>query len=672
MHIDLVQSTGLIVSQTGRSSKSLQPSMFFFGPESLEPPKAVHESLVMRPSSSQRQSSPEDASANGVRKHRREQDPETLAQPAPKRPRKSTNANTLLQLPVSNTGLVDNNESMEIDVPENHEMPLSTPVRPSAKSARPGDAEGVDETSAGINGRNGGGRGMDAHASAVTGAAPRASAFEPHNQEQIIEPVPPPPTLTNGNSVGIQSEDQTKTVNLSPNTTILSTPQGQGLDVTKTMWRGKDSSTITGYGSEFCGTWNNAPMRPLSIGQALPYHGFFDKTDNLLVSAVAWNPSGDYLAIATYTNNETGQGQLTLYEGAEFTQVETLPAAQRMITKLQWTNSHTLIGLAPCDDPTAQAERSSVIVLWDIHASYTGIEAIKREYVPELIYDLDSSVPRRDFLLTQADSHICLAGEGVAYQYQIRGSSFDGPTKWTEQDSWTFVKCSNATPFVVAASDQSVWIPTSNLVLRGRHTAPIVDLQIRPRKPPAFLYNTRSFDEEFATATDDNTIRVWAYYELKTTAEILFKVKSPSMTLSYSLDGRYFAGAKADKLQVWNANRQQPPIASWDGTGSSWRGASVVDDDRTTSGDVSMNGDFPLTKGDHSLSWDFNGNKIAFGLGDQVCCSINFQRVHPLTRYRLQSSTFSHPEYLQTMPQIPFDSSYSTSDPIHLIPMLYQ
>lgn len=511
---------------------------------------------------------------------------------------------------------------MEIDGPENHDMSLSTPVRPSAKSARQGDAESVDETSAGIIGRNGGGRGMDAHASAVTGAAARVAAFEPHDQEQVIEPVPPQPTLANGNSVGIQSEDQAKIADLSPNTTILSTPQGQGLDLMKTLWRGKDSSTVTGYGSEFCGIWNTSPNRPPSIGQAAPYHGFYEKSDNLIVSAVAWNPTGDYLAIATYTNNENGQGQgqLTLYEGSEFTQVETLPAAQRMITKLQWTNLQTLIALAPCDDPTAQAERSSVIVLWDIQASYTGFEAIKREYVPEIIYDLDSSIPvRGDFGRPQAESHICLAGEGVAYQYQIHGSSFSNPTKWTEQDSWIYVKYSNATPFIVAASDQSVWIPTSNLVLRGRHTATIIDLQLRPRKPHFVIADSRSFDEEFATATDDNTIRVWCYHALSNTVETLFKVKSPSMTLSYSLDGKYFAGAKADKLQVWRASRQLPAVATWDGASSSWRGASVVDDDRTTNGDVSMNGEFPVAKGDHSLSWDFSGSKIAFGLGDQVC-----------------------------------------------------
>lgn len=90
------------------------------------------------------------------------------------------------------------------------------------------------------------------------------------------------------------------------------------------------------------------------------------------------------------------------------------------------------------------------------------------------------------------------------------------------------------------------------------------------------------------------------------------------MALSYSLDGFYFAGAKSDKLQVWSADRQNPPIASWDGSGSSWRGANVVDDDRTTNGDVSMNGDFPLARGDHSLSWDSRSSRIAFGLGEQV------------------------------------------------------
>jgi hypothetical protein len=594
--------------------------MFFFGPESLEPPKAVHESLVMRQISSQNQSSSDDASMNGVRKHPREQDPEALAQPAPKRPRKSTITNNTLQPALTNAEDASNNDSMEIDVTDHREIiTLSTPVRSLAKSARPGDAEVVDEASAGINGKSSG-RGIDANTSAITGAAARVGAFEPHAQEQPpSEPVPPPPTLTNGKSIGIQSEDPAKIPDLSPNTTILSTPQGQGLDVTRTLWRSNDSSTITGYGSEFCGIWNTSPTRPSSRGQAPQYHGIFDKNDSLYVSAVAWDQMGNYLAVATYTNDESSQGRLSLYEGADFALVETLPAAQRMITRLHWADQQTLIGLAPCDDPTAQADRSTIIVLWDIQASNIGFEAIKHENVPELINDLDSSLlARNDLGMVQTPGYICLVGENVAYHYQIRGSKFDTARKWTEQDSWTFVRCSNVSQFVVAASDLSVWIPGSNIVLRERHTGSIVDLQVRPKQSSDMGYASRNFVEEFATATDDSTIRVWTYDSQKNTATIMFKVRSPSTAISYSPDGLYFAGAKSDKLQVWSADRQNPPIASWDGSGSSWRGANVVDDDRTTNGDVSMNGDFPLARGDHSLSWDSRGNKIAFGLGEQV------------------------------------------------------
>ena len=595
--------------------------MFFFGPESLEPPKAVHESLVIRPGSSQRQSSPDDVSANGTRKHPREQDPEALAQPTPKRPRKSTITTNTLQPAVANAEVNSNNDSMEIDVPDNHDTSLSTPVRPSTKSARPGDAEVVDEASAGINGRSSG-RGMDVHTSAITGAAARVGAFEPHAQEQPPnEPVPLLSTFTNGNSVGIQLqiEDLLKSADLSPNTTILSTPQGQGLDVIKPLWRSNDSSTITGYGSEFCGIWNISSTRPPSVGQPGPYHSILDKHDNLYVSAVAWDQTGNYLAIATYTSDEIGQGRLSLYEGAEFALVETLPAAQRMITRLHWANQQTLIGLAPCNYLTAQADRSTEIVLWDIQAANIGFDAIKHENVPEVINDLDSSLLAGNELgLTHAPGYICLAGEGVAYHYQIRGSKFEGQKKWEEPDSWMYVRCSNTSQFVVAASDQSVWIPGSNLVLRDRHTGTIIDLQIRPRGSTDTAYANRNFVEEFATASDDSYIRVWSYDSLKNTANQMFKVLSPSMALSYSPDGRHFAGARADKLHVWNSDRKQPAIGIWDGSGSRWRGASVVDDDRTTNGDVSMNGDSPLAHGYHSLSWDPQGNKIAFGLGEQV------------------------------------------------------
>jgi len=108
--------------------------------------------------------------------------------------------------------------------------------------------------------------------------------------------------------------------------------------------------------------------------------------------------------------------------------------------------------------------------------------------------------------------------------------------------------------------------------------------------------------------------------------KLLIGNASPVMTLSYSPDGFCLTGASYDTIRIWNAEHSYHHMATWKGEEESWNGARLRDDDMMSIGGASsIVGDGLQASADHSLSWDADSKKLAFGLGAQVAV-IDFQR----------------------------------------------
>src|SRR5439155_219467 len=92
--------------------------------------------------------------------------------------------------------------------------------------------------------------------------------------------------------------------------------------------------------------------------------------------------------------------------------------------------------------------------------------------------------------------------------------------------------------------------------------------------------------------------------------------------LSYSPDGFYIAGASYDQIKVWKADSGVQPVAQWDGHDSHWRGTMLKLRNEDVKGDIRSPSDGQQDfDADHSLSWDADSKKLAFGLGNQVSAS---------------------------------------------------
>ena len=135
---------------------------------------------------------------------------------------------------------------------------------------------------------------------------------------------------------------------------------------------------------------------------------------------------------------------------------------------------------------------------------------------------------------------------------------------------------------------------------------------------------------EFATASEDGSIRVWGMSDDESELICSYLLRpeplSPIMSLSYSVDGFCISGASYNAVRIWNAEHGYNMMASWEGSEPEWRGSSIKDDDlASAAGKSSVNGDATSLGAHHTLAWHADSKRLAFGLGSQVAV-INFQR----------------------------------------------
>lgn len=181
----------LILFQNGRPSKQLNPSMFFFGPESERPRPELSEDIASQAPSPENPSiiprkHPRDSIINGL--------PEPATQPAPKRSRKtvagSERNGSSTRKPSGSAVHAAPTSAMDLDITNGHPPSTSDARSPSATEPGP------DENGIHINGIKHDDR-MDIDDDPLEA--------ERHVIEPSAERAPSPVhTLSNGASIGIK------------------------------------------------------------------------------------------------------------------------------------------------------------------------------------------------------------------------------------------------------------------------------------------------------------------------------------------------------------------------------------------------------------------------------------------------------------------------------------
>jgi WD40 repeat protein len=621
----------------------LQSSMLFFGPESARPGFQQEEDATgdgeSETGTNRQGLSPKSASA---RKHARESGPNGAAdqavQPAPKRSRKtapnSERERNIERLQVQPTqqlqqspqpqqaqqaqhaqqiaeSTIEDRVPMEVDPPDGHANSASSdsgPPMPEAGSASPSDPDQDTDMDMGVS--NGVAQGLEVGNGGFAGAAATGVLEAPH-QERMNELVAAIPTLDTGRSLGVQclagKNDESEL--LLPESTVLHV--ADEAHVTDASWRPSDPTVLAASGHDFVGLWKIA-NQPSPPGAVLPpFQNVIDRRDDQMVSAMAWEPGGSMLAIAVFDNHTAGA--IRIYDGQEGVLIESLPAAQRLITNLRWQKvGSRLMGFS------ASAEESS-LVLWDLSGSMQLPGAFSIT-VPEQVHDISWASHGNT-------SIVCAAGDGVVYQCRAVPDLVI-EQKWasssSHQTSWNLVKCSwwsEETAIIVAAcaSPPMLWVPAKNIYARDIHNGAITSLDLRPTQ---MVHPDRTPHCDFATCSVDGSVKIWRYSDHAGTIECVFKLcmtdSAPVLGLAYTPDGHALAAASYNRVLLWKAEKRGPPVAKWEGAEDSWGGSYLKRQRRVSQGET-MSEDGAREDTGHSLTWDADSRKLAFALGNQVC-----------------------------------------------------
>ncbi len=607
--------------------------MLFFGPESARASLQQDEDAEGESETGTDQQAFSPKSTN-ARKHPRESGPNVAAdqavQPAPKRSRKiaandhDRSVEQQQQAQQDFETVFDEKSSIENDHPDGHANSASSdsaPPVPEAKSPSPSDLDQDTDMDMGVS--NGVAPGFELGNGAFTGVG--VGHFEPQEQEQMHELPAPIPTLDNGHSVGVQFGPAkfADSEVLVAESMVLQVADDE--HVTDASWRPSDPTVLAASGSDFVGVWK-IPDQPSPPGAVLPpFQNLIDRTDEAMVSAIAWEPGGTMLAIAVFDDHTAGA--IRIYDGQDAVLIESLPAAQRLITTLRWQKiGSRLMGFA------ASSFESS-LVLWDLSGSapLPGTFSIT---VSEQIHDISWASHGNT-------SIVCAAGDGVVYQCRavpdlVIEHKWSSPSE--DHANWTLVRCSwwseEAAIIVAASADPpALWIPAKNVFARDIHSALLTCLDLRPGQ---MVHPDQDPFCDFATSSVDGTVKMWRYSDHSASIECLFKLSMadpvPVLGLSYTPDGHAMAAASYDKVVLWSAEKRGPPLSKWEGCENNWGGAYLKRQRRVSQGEM-MSEDGTREDTEHSLTWDAESRKLAFALGNQVssiCFSVSRCLSHPV------------------------------------------
>lgn len=430
---------------------------------------------------------------------------------------------------------------------------------------------------------------------AVDGDGDVSMGIRPDSQDQE-PPAAPTFTLTNGHSVGVQITPA-KAADLSPDTAILDVAGDD--HVTRTLWRPNDPTMIVAVGETFCSLWK-MPSSATPVQEKLVE----SKGDNTCVSAVAWDPTGQKLAVATYNDM---RGSITMYDVAG-NAVDLLPEVPRIITGLHWTENGTHLIVVASDSKVSE------LALWD--DSLRPDEFPSPQVIDGSVYDL-SWLGRNEAYAS---------GNGTVYQCEVDSSIHISKTFTSETDKpWTFIRCANinSSSVAVAASSAtaSFWVPTHGMHLDGAHEGDITAIELKPATLEPPLSNHPLV---LASSSTDDTVKVW-HIDLETKRfdcihRLFLGPSSPALTSSFSPDGYALAAASKERLFIWNSQRGGTAMATWS--------VPTTEETKVEEGQNYVvnghNGNVVEQIPDRSLAWDTDGKRLAFGFGKQLAI-INMQ-----------------------------------------------
>ena len=586
------------------------PSMFYFGPESTQTLSTPNGTLDEKEAKYEPNCSPQPLPSKTSRKNPRENGYGCDAEGrAVKRSRRS-NGNTA----TTNGNLIKSGDSMDIDHPNGYVAANHANSHPDeatnrhditgtgAEAPAPAETVGAMTTTATVTA---------AAAGAAAGGTDLNTAdvdMDANADEGALQVQPMAsrtPTLTNGCSVGVQSDKVTE-LGPGPGTTVLRVP---AKSVTHATWNPRDPAVLATGGQTLCRIWSLAypPAQAETNSGVSPTKQYMpvdlmDSSDTSYVTSMAWSPNGEYLAVGKYAHTPGPGGNISIRTKAGAF-VDELPGGQDMMLNLSWSPSGSLIfGV------THSGDVDSALVAFDLKTGQT-MQPYKIQFtVLDATWTDDQSlaVCGADVV---AISHIESYSIGPLQEFRISGDA---------HYEWSKVRYDPITRTIAVAAEQSgdlaILDSSENFHTHKAHDAEITALIFQPLAHSSA--HTDTSPRLLVTSSIDGTIKIWdATKPFTLIRSLSLGASSPALAMSSTPDGYLLAAASWNKVLFWHAEGGAVPKATWRGKVGEWQSGL----------ELQANGDGEdVDENVHSLSWDAEGGKVAYALNDQVSyCSHN-------------------------------------------------
>ena len=432
-------------------------------------------------------------------------------------------------------------------------------------------------------------------------------------------PEPPPPTLTNGQSIGIQSE---KSTDVSDQTSILnlSSPSQTLMHIT---FNPQDPSIFATAGEALCRIWDLSKPGSASGQPSIGYDDIAPSSEeDSLASTVAWNPNGDILAVASRSlQSSVWVGSVALWS-KHGRVLEDLSGTQDMVILLRWNAQGTrLLGI------TSSGERSSAVVVWDTTSSQVSSPC-----------QIDGEL--RDAAWID-ETRFVVCGRGI-----IAMSYWPSPAtvalelyqeKAISSRTWVHVKHDVFTSCTVCAAEEDCLLAVSGSpqaltdvkVRQDAHSDQISALEL---SAPSNEYPRRIV----ASASLDLNVKIWSTPDLNLINILSIGASYPITALSFTTNGHLLAAASQNRISIWNPREQGPPKIIWRGelnrtdtndtnhrrsTNGLMNGGQLAGFNENPAPDQdSAVGDLADEDGglSYGLSWNTDGRKLVLGIHNKV------------------------------------------------------
>ena len=417
------------------------------------------------------------------------------------------------------------------------------------------------------------------------------AAGSPTPEDPIIQ------TLTNGQSRAVQSD---KIAELGPQTSMLTVPDNT--HVMHTAWNPKDPAILAVAGEALCRLWSITRTASFADNPShKPYVDVLDPTYPSLVTALAWNPAGDVLAVATRDDSSDFVGAVSLWSKAG-KNIDELPAAQDTVLTLRWSPSgNQLLGI------TASGAGSSALILWDISSS---------QAMPP--YALANTVRDATWI---SNNQLIICGHDIIASSLLEAGrilTLNSRSEPLGQQNWSHICYDSRThTTALAAEDTAVLgLIDSSDVLRTTvaHDMDITALAYQP------ITNSSAYPADaprlLTTSSLDGTIKIWdAKRPFMLVHNLALGYAVPAMAMSFTPDGYLVAGANCNRALIWNAEVGGLPKMSWKGIVGKIPNGTHTNGDAM---DTNMQDDDMEGERNCCLSWDSEGGKLALGVSNQA------------------------------------------------------